>query len=176
MKVNHKTVNHFSEVYLIAEIGINHNGRVETAKKLIDEAVLAGFNAVKFQKRNIDTVYSLDELNRPRESVFGKTNGDLKRGLEFNFDQYQQINDYCKEKNIDWFASPWDCESVEFLENLGVVAHKVASACNSDKQLLEKLRKTEKPIFLSTGMSSMNMIKNAVKMLDRSNLVLMHTV
>jgi len=176
MKVNYKTVNHFSEVYLIAEIGINHNGRVETAKKLIDEAVLAGFNAVKFQKRNIDTVYSLDELNRPRESIFGKTNGDLKRGLEFNFDQYQQINDYCKEKNIDWFASPWDCESVEFLENLGVVAHKVASACNSDKQLLEKLRKTEKPIFLSTGMSSMNMIKNAVKMLDRSNLVLMHTV
>jgi N-acetylneuraminate synthase len=176
MKVNHNTVNHFSEVYLIAEIGINHNGRVETAKKLIDEAVLAGFNAVKFQKRNIDTVYSLDELNRPRESVFGKTNGDLKFGLEFDYSDFVEIDKYCKQSGVDWFASPWDNESLEFLEEFNVVAHKVASACLTDKKLLEGMKATGKPVFLSTGMSSLHQIKTAVEFLNPEKTILMHAV
>ena len=151
MIVNGKSVDHNSDVYLIAEIGINHNGNIDMAKKLIDEAVIAGFDAVKFQKRNISIVYSKEELDRPRESVFGNTNKDLKYGLEFNENQYAEINDYCKSRNIDWFASAWDITSVDFLENLGVVAHKVASACNMDKKLLERLNKTGKPVFFSTG-------------------------
>ena len=176
MIVNGKSVDHKSAVYLIAEIGINHNGNIDTAKKLIDEAVTAGFDAVKFQKRNIAIVYSKEELDRSRESVFGNTNSDLKYGLEFNENQYTEINDYCKSRNIDWFASAWDITSVDFLENFGVVAHKVASACNMDKKLLERLNETGKPIFFSTGMSDMNMIKRALKIIDNSRLVLMHTV
>jgi N-acetylneuraminate synthase len=176
MIVNGKSVDHNSDVYLIAEIGINHNGNIDMVKKLIDEAVAAEFDAVKFQKRNIAIVYSKEELDRPRESVFGNTNRDLKYGLEFNENQYAEINDYCKSKNIDWFASAWDITSVDFLENLGVIAHKVASACNMDKKLLERLNETGKPIFFSTGMSDMKMIKKALKIIDNSRLVLMHTV
>jgi N-acetylneuraminate synthase len=176
MIVNGKSVDHNSDVYLIAEIGINHNGNIDMVKKLIDEAVAAEFDAVKFQKRNIAIVYSKEELDRPRESVFGNTNRDLKYGLEFNENQYAEINDYCKSKNIDWFASAWDITSVDFLENLGVIAHKVASACNMDKKLLERLDETGKPIFFSTGMSDMKMIKKALKIIDNSRLVLMHTV
>jgi N-acetylneuraminate synthase len=176
MIVNGKSVDHKSDVYLIAEIGINHNGNIDTAKKLIDEAVIAGFDAVKFQKRNIAIVYSKEELDRPRESVFGNTNSDLKYGLEFNENHYTEIDDYCKSRGIDWFASAWDITSVDFLENFGVVAHKVASACNSDRKLLERLSETGKPIFLSTGMSEMNLIKKAVQIFDSSKLVLMHTV
>ena len=176
MIVNSKSVDHNSDVYLIAEIGINHNGNIDIVKKLIDEAVTAGFDAVKFQKRNIAIVYSKEELDRPRESVFGDTNRDLKYGLEFNENQYAEINDYCKSRNIDWFASAWDISSVDFLENLGVVAHKVASACNMDKKLLERLNETGKPVFFSTGMSDMKMIRKALKIIDNSRLVLMHTV
>lgn len=176
MIVNGKSVDHNSDVYLIAEIGINHNGNIDIVKKLIDEAVVAGFDAVKFQKRNIAIVYSKEELDRPRESVFGDTNRDLKYGLEFNENQYAEINDYCKSRNIDWFASAWDISSVDFLENLGVVAHKVASACNMDKELLERLNETRKPVFFSTGMSDMKMIRKALKIIDNSKLVLMHTV
>ena len=176
MIVNGKSIDENSEVYLIAEIGINHNGKIDIAKKLIDEAVTAGFNAVKFQKRNVDIVYSQEELNRPRESIYGATNGALKYGLEFDESDYAEIDDYCRDKKIDWFASAWDTNSVDFLENFGVVAHKVASACNMDRQLLERLNKTGKPIFLSTGMSDMNMIKKALQIIDDSKLVLMHTV
>jgi N-acetylneuraminate synthase len=176
MIVNGKSVDHNSDVYLIAEIGINHNGNIDMAKKLIDEAVIAGFDAIKFQKRNISIVYSKEELDRPRESVFGNTNKDLKYGLEFNENQYAEINDYCKSRNIDWFASAWDITSVDFLENLGVVAHKVASACNMDKKLLERLNETGKPVFFSTGMSDIKMIRKALKIIDNSRLVLMHTV
>jgi N-acetylneuraminate synthase len=176
MIVNGKSIENNSDVYLIAEIGINHNGDLNIAKKLIDEAVNAGFDAVKFQKRNISVVYSQEDLDRPRESIFGKTNGQLKYGLEFGPNEYLEIDNYCRNKGIAWFASAWDVTSVDFLENFGVVAHKVASACNADKKLLERLRVTKKPIFLSTGMSDLDMIKRAVEILDDSNLVLMHTV
>lgn len=176
MKINGMEISKDSDVYLIAEIGINHNGNLDNALKLIEEAKKSGFNAVKFQKRTVDIVYSPIELAQPRESVFGKTNGDLKRGLEFNEKTYSRINEFCKDLKIDWFASPWDVESVNFLEKLGVVAHKVASACNSDKDLLKRINETGKPVFLSTGMSTLEMIERALNYLDHSRLVLLHTV
>lgn len=162
--------------YLIAEIGINHNGSIENAFRLIDNAKAAGFNAVKFQKRTLDVVYSQEELATPRESVFGKTNGDLKKGLEFSESQYREIDSHCRQAGMQWFASPWDEASVDFLENFQVVAHKIASASLTDRGLLEKLATTGKPIFLSTGMSSMDQVAKAVSLLDEKKLVLLHTV
>lgn len=171
--------NHIGEknpTYLIAEIGINHNGNLNIAKELIETAAEAGFNAVKFQKRTIDVVYSKTELSQPRPNFFGETNGDLKRGLEFSKDDYYEISELCLNLKLDWFASPWDLESVDFLEDLGVKAHKVASACLTDLTLLKRLADTKKTIFLSTGMSSMEQIISAVKIFDPSFLVLMHAV
>ena len=176
VRVGRKTVSDASPTYLIAEIGINHNGDIEIAKKLIDESVKAGFDAVKFQKRTVEIVFTKEELLRPRESVFGDTNGDLKNGLEFGLAEYKEIAKHCKNLGIDWFASPWDVESLHFLEDFGVVAHKVASACQTDKSLLEAMRKTGKPIFLSTGMSTNNQVKNAISILDEKNTILMHAV
>jgi N-acetylneuraminate synthase len=143
--------------YIVAEIGLNHNGSLDTAKKLIDAAVDAGANAVKFQKRTVDVVYTAEELARPRESPFGETNGDLKRGLEFGFEDYQAIDGYCYARNQDgitWFASPWDVESVKFLEQFDVPFYKVASACVTDYELLKAIDETGKPVIVSTGMSS----------------------
>lgn len=162
--------------YLIAEIGINHNGSLENAIKLIDNAKAAGFDAVKFQKRTVDVVYTEAELNTPRESVFGKTNGDLKRGLEFSLTQYESIAMHCQRVGIQWFASPWDEASVDFLEELEVVAHKVASASLTDKGLLQRLASTGKTILLSTGMSNLEQIARAVAILDHKKLILLHTV
>ena len=163
-------------VYAIAEIGINHNGSLESAFKLIDAASLAGFNAVKFQKRNVEIVYSPEELSTERESVFGKTNGDLKRGLEFGIQEYSLIAERCSTVGIDWFASPWDETSVDFLEEMNVIAYKVASASITDRNLLERISGTGKPIFMSTGMSNLEIVKKAISYLDPTNLVLMHTV
>ena len=176
IKIGDKLISQNSPTFMIAEIGINHNGNIEIAKKLIDEAINSGFDAVKFQKRTVDVVYTPDELEMPRESYFGKTNGDLKRGLEFGFEQYQEISEYCKEKNIIWFASPWDIKSVDFLENFDVPAHKVASACLTDSKLLERIAETNKPVFMSTGMSTMDQIKRAVNVFDPKRLILMHAV
>ena len=106
--------------FITAEIGINHNGSVALAKKLIDIACVAGCDAVKFQKRTVDVVYTPEELAQPRQSVFGDTNGDLKRGLEFGYDEYKEIDSYCKEKGIIWYASCWDEASVDFIEQFDV--------------------------------------------------------
>jgi len=176
VKVGAKLVSEFSPTYMIAEIGINHNGDLEIAKKLIDEAVKAGFDAVKFQKRSVNIVFTPEELARPRESVFGNTNGDLKFGLEFDHRDFVEIDKHCKKSEIDWFASPWDNSSLEFLEEFDVVAHKVASACLTDKELLKGMRATGKPVFLSTGMSSLDQIKTAIGLLDPENTILMHAV
>jgi N-acetylneuraminate synthase len=176
MKISEANISQDSEVYLIAEIGINHNGNLESALKLIGEAKKSGFNAVKFQKRTIDIVYTSEELAQPRDSVFGKTNGDLKLGLEFGLKEYSVINDFCVDQKIDWFASPWDVKSVDFLENFNVSAHKVASACNSDKNLLKRINETGKPVFYSTGMSTLDTVQRAIEHLDHSRLVLLHTV
>ena len=126
VKIGNKVVSNDSPTYMIAEIGINHNGDLETAKKLIQESKNAGFDAVKFQKRTLEIVYSPEELAKPRPNFYGETNGDLKRGLEFSESDYKEIDRFCKELEIQWFASPWDLPSVEFLEKLNVVAHKVS--------------------------------------------------
>jgi len=160
--------------YVVAEIGINHNGDMEIAKKLIDVAVSAGCEAVKFQKRTVDVVYTPEELNKPRENPFGPTNGDLKRGLEFGKAQYQEIDAYCKQKNVVWFASPWDEASVDFLEEFDIPCYKVASASLTDDNLLRHMRSTGKPVILSTGMSTMEQIDHAVAVLGRDELIILH--
>ncbi len=176
VKVGSTIVSSSFPTYMIAEIGINHNGDIEVAKKLIEEAANAGFNAVKFQKRTIDVVFTPEELARPRESVFGKTNGDLKYGLEFDHADFKEIDAHCKKLGIDWFASPWDVESLNFLEGFDVVAHKVASACLTDKALLSAMRATGKPVFISTGMSTIEQIKHALSLLDLEKTILLHAV
>jgi N-acetylneuraminate synthase len=159
----------------IAEIGINHNGSLEIAWRLIDEAVDAGCNAVKFQKRTVEVVYSPDELARPRESPFGTTNGDLKRALEFGQREYEGIDRYCKAKKIMWSASCWDPGSVEFVERFDPPFYKIASACLTDHDLLRRHRVTGRPIVLSTGMSTMDQIRHAVDVLGGTDaLVILH--
>ena len=160
--------------YIVAEIGINHNGSVELAKQLIDAAVECGCDAVKFQKRTIEVVYSREELERPRESTFGLTNGDLKRGLEFGFEQYTEIDKYCKKKGINWFASCWDEGSVDFIEQFSPPCYKIGSASLTDDNLLKHHRKYKRPIILSTGMSEMKQIEHAVEVLSKENLILLH--
>lgn len=159
--------------YVIAEIGINHNGDIEIAKKLIEMADAAGCNAVKFQKRTVDVVYTREELAKPRDNPFGPTNGDLKRGLEFGLEQYREIDRYCKELDIPWFASCWDEGSVDFVEQFNPPCYKIASACLTDDNLLRHHRKTGKPILLSTGMSRLEEIDHAVEVLGTDNLVIL---
>jgi N-acetylneuraminate synthase len=178
MKKNIKIGSHLvgdnEPCFIIAEIGINHNGDIETAKKLIDASVEAGAQAVKFQKRTVEVVYSTDELLKPRDSIFGKTNGDLKRGLEFGKKEYDIIDKYCKEKNILWTASCWDQDSLKFIMNYEPKFLKIASASLTDSSLLIEHKNTNLPIILSTGMSTMEQIEKAVNILERKNLILLH--
>lgn len=152
--------------YIVAEIGINHNGSLEIAKKLIDVAVLAGCQAVKFQKRTIEKVYSQEELDKPRESPWGTTNRQQKEGLEFSPIQYDEIDRYCQSKNITWFASPWDYDSVEFLESFDIPCYKVPSACVTDLDLLRRINKVGKPVIVSTGMSTKSKLIEAASALS----------
>jgi len=160
--------------FVIAEIGINHNGSVETAKALVDAAASAGCEAVKFQKRTVEAVYSPEELDRPRESPFGKTNRELKLGLEFGREGYDAIARHSSDRRILWFASCWDEGSVDFIEGYDPPCYKIASACLTDDALLRRHRQTGKPILLSTGMSSMDEIRHAVSVLGKENLILLH--
>ena len=161
--------------YLIGEIGINHNGNIEIAKNLITVAKNAGFNAVKFQKRTIEVVYTEKELATPRENPFGATNGDLKRGLEFGLEQYKEIDEYCKEIGVDWFVSCWDEGSVDFIDQFKLPCYKIASASLTDDALLRHTRAKGKPIMLSTGMSTYEEVDHAVEVLGKNNLILVHT-
>jgi N-acetylneuraminate synthase len=161
--------------FIVAEIGINHNGDVEIAKRLIDAAIESGCDAVKFQKRTVDVVYTAEELAKPRENPFGATNGDLKRGLEFGEKEYREIAAYCKEKGILWFVSCWDEGSVDFIEAFDPPCYKIASASLTDDNLLKHHRATGKPIIASTGMSTLEQIDHAVEVLGKDNLILMHT-
>ena len=160
--------------FIIAEIGINHNGSVTLAKKMIDIAVTTGCDAVKFQKRTVDIVYTKEELAKERKSVFGNTNGDLKRGLEFGEEEYREIDEYCKNKGIMWFASCWDENSVDFMEKFDIPCYKIASASLTDDNLLKHTRSKGKPIMLSTGMSTMEQIRHAVAVLGEDNLIILH--
>ncbi len=174
VKIGNKIVGDGYPCFIIAEIGINHNGSLSMAKSLIDMAVECGCDAVKFQKRTVDIVYTKEELAKERRSVFGNTNGDLKRGLEFGESEYTEIDNYCKEKGIMWFASCWDENSVDFIENFNPPCYKIASASLTDDSLLSYTKSKGKPILLSTGMSTMEEIKNAVNILGEDNLIIYH--
>ena len=162
-------------VFFVAEIGINHNGDVELAKKLIAAAATSGADAVKFQKRTVDVVYSEEELARPRESPYGTTNGELKRGLELGEDEYAEIDAFCRSLGIPWFASGWDEESVDFLEAWEPPCYKIASASLTDDELLRHVASKDRPVILSTGMSTLEQIDRAVSLLDAEQLVVAHT-
>ena len=174
VKIANKIIGDGHPCFVTAEIGINHNGSVMQAKKLIDMAISVGCDAVKFQKRTIDVVYTKEELAKERQSVFGETNGDLKRGLEFGYEQYKEINDYCNQKGIIWYASCWDEQSVDFIEQFNPPCYKIASASLTDDNLLKYVRKMGKPIFLATGMSTMEQIQHAVDILGEDDLIIYH--
>jgi N-acetylneuraminate synthase len=167
-----------NNIYLIAEIGINHNGDLNIAKKLIDNAKNAKFDAVKFQKRTIEKVYSKELLDAPRVSPWGNTNRQQKEGLEFGFEEYKEIDNYCKHKKIDWFASAWDLESLIFLEQFNPKYQKIASAMIVDKNFLRAVAEKKKHTFISTGMSSLKNIQDAVDIFRKYNcpFELMHCV
>ncbi len=155
--------------YIIAEIGINHNGDLKIAKDLINSAKHAGCNAVKFQKRTIEDVYSPDELDVPRESPFGTTNREQKNGLEFGKEEYDEIDRYCKIKDIDWYASAWDIKSQKFLRQYALKYNKVASAMLTVEPLLNEIASEGKHTFISTGMSTLEEIDRAVEIFKKHN-------
>ncbi|WP_223622243.1 N-acetylneuraminate synthase family protein [Microbacterium sp. EST19A] len=161
--------------YVIAEIGLNHNGDVDIAKRLIDVAARAGADAVKFQKRTPEISTPEHMRDVPRETPWGTmTYLEYRRRVEFGRDEYIEIGDHATMRGLDWFASPWDVPSVAFLEELNVVAHKVASASLTDTELLVALRETGKPVILSTGMSTIEQIDRALDTLGTDRVVLMH--
>jgi N-acetylneuraminate synthase len=174
VQIGSKSVGDGHPCYVVAEIGINHNGDIDLAKRLISVAVGAGCDAIKFQKRTVDVVYTAEELAKPRESPFGTTNGDLKRGLEFDLEEYQEIDRYCREVKMPWFASCWDEASVDVIARFDVPCFKIASASLTDDNLLWHTRATGKPIVLSTGMSTVEEIDRAVKILGTKDLVILH--
>jgi N-acetylneuraminate synthase len=174
VKIGKKKVGDGQPCFIIAEIGINHNGDINIAKKLIDLAAFSGCDAVKFQKRTIDVVYSAEELAKPRENPFGTTNGDLKYGLEFGLKEYKEIDKYCRGKNISWFASCWDEGSVDFIDKFKVPCYKIASASLTDDELLKHTRAKGKPIILSVGMSTLKQIDHAIEVLGKKDLIILH--
>ena len=175
VKIGDRPVGDGEPCFIVAEIGINHNGDLDVARKLISAAHLAGCDAVKFQKRTIDVVYTQEELSKPRENPFGPTNGDLKRGLEFKLKDYIAINEFCETMKILWFASCWDEASVDFIAQFDPPCFKIASASLTDDDLLQHHRRYNKPIVLSTGMSTIDQIDHAVNVLGKEDLILMHT-
>lgn len=176
VKLGDTTIGDGCAVYAIAEIGINHNGSFPLAVQLIQIAARAGCSAVKFQKRTVDVVYSAEELERPRESPFGSTNGDLKRGLEFDRDHYQRLKVIADEYGVALVASCWDEQALQDIEVVDPPFHKIASACLTDADLLRATCETGKPILLSTGMSTVAEIDAAVDLIQAygNPLVLMH--
>lgn len=165
-------------LFVISEIGINHNGDLKVAKKMIKSSKDCGADAVKFQKRDIQSVYSQEFLNSFRESPWGKTQRDQKMGLEFSKEQYQEIDSYCKKKNIEWFASAWDLRSQIFLRDFNCKYNKIASAMLVHKELLKIVADEKKHTFISTGLSTMKNIEEAVDIFRAKNcpFELMHCV
>ena len=165
-------------ILIIGEVGINHNGDIDIAKKLIDMSVRCGCDAVKFQKRDINIVYSEEELLKLRESPWGSTQRDQKEGLEFSEKEYDIINDYCNEKKINWFASAWDEKSLDFLDKYNLKHNKIASAMITNLDFLNAAAKKNKYTFISTGMSTYGDIDKAVEIFKKNNcnFELMHSV
>jgi N-acetylneuraminate synthase len=166
------------KVYVIAEIGINHNGDIDIAKQLIDMSKRCGCDAVKFQKRTLNIVYSSEELDKPRESPWGTTNREQKEGLEFGQAEYAEIDRYCKEVDIEWFASAWDIPSQEFLQQFNCSYNKIASAMLTHWDFLEAVAKEGRHTFISTGMSTLEQADRAVDIFKNAGTeyTLMHTV
>lgn len=156
-------------VFITAEIGINHNGDIEIAKKLIDIAKDTGCNAVKFQKRTIENVYSKDILDSLRESPWGTTTREQKLGLEFEKNEYDIIDSYCSEKKIDWYASSWDIESQMFLRQYDLKYNKIASAMLTYDELINTVAEEKKHTFVSTGMSTLEQIRHAIQIFKKHN-------
>lgn len=173
IRIGQREVGEGHPCYIIAEIGINHNGSLDIAKNLISVAKNAGCDAVKFQKRTVEIVYTPEELAKPRENPFGETNGDLKRGLEFGLEQYRKIDEFCQEMEIPWFASCWDEPSVDFIAQFDVPCFKVASASLTDDALLRHTRAAGKPVILSTAMSVIDEIDHAVDTLGKEDLIVL---
>ena len=175
IQIGEEIVGHGRPTYVIGEIGINHNGDIGVAKKLIDVAALAGAQAVKFQKRTPHISTPEDMKHTRRETPWGEMSYlDYRYKVEFEREQYAEIARYASSQGIDWFASPWDIPSVQFLEDMGVSTHKVASASVTDLPLLRELASTGKPIILSTGMSTMEQIDRAVEVLGTDRLAILH--
>ncbi len=171
IKIDNKTIGENHPCYIIAEIGVNHNGKLSLAKKLIDAAVDAGADAVKFQKRTLESLYRKDSLENPNleSQGFEILLGELKE-VELSNDDYKEIVDYCKEKNITFLCTPWDTPSVDFLEKLGVPAYKIASADMTNLFLINYIAKTKKPIIISTGMSELSEIEKTVNFVKKENV------
>lgn len=164
------------EVYVIAEIGINHNGSMENAKRLIDGAVFAGADAVKFQKRTPELCVPKDQWDVERQTPWGRmTYLEYRHQVEFDADEYDEIDRYCRERGIDWFASCWDTEAVDFIEQFDPPVYKAASASLTDHELLRAMQGTGKPLMISTGMSTLDQIGAAVDSLDRAGLLMAHS-
>ena len=165
-------------IFFVAEIGINHNGDMAICKQLIDVAVNAGCDAVKFQKRDIDQVYKQEMLDSPRESPWGSTQREQKEGLEFNLEDYKEIDRYCKENKIEWYASAWDKNSQEFLKQFDCKYNKIASAMIVHKDLLKLVAKEKKHTFISTGMTNYEDIQAAIDIFEQEkcSFELMHTI
>jgi len=162
--------------FIVAEIGINHNGDVEIAKQLIDVASAVGCDAVKFQKRTPELCVPESQRNQMRETPWGYINYmEYRERIEFGESQYREIDEYCRERVIAWFASCWDTEAVDFISRFGVPCFKVSSPCLTDENLLRHVRSKGKPIILSTGMSTLAQIDNAVEILGTDDLVLLHS-
>ena len=154
--------------FITAELGINHNGDIDIAKKLIDTAKLAGCDAVKFQKRTVEKVYSKEVLDSPRNSPWGTTTREQKNGIEFSKNEYDIIDKYCKNNHIEWYASAWDVESLEFLKQYELKYNKVASAMLTNMELINKIAQEKKHTFVSTGMSNIDQIKTAVNIFKKN--------
>lgn len=171
-----KVIGFGAPVYFIAEIGINHNGSLEIAKKLIDEAVLAGCSAVKFQKRTPELCVPFDQRDIQRDTPWGRMSYmDYRYRVEFEVEAYTEIDRYCRAKGIDWLASCWDEAAVDFIEQFDPPFYKAASAALTDLPLLRKMKNTGKPLMLSTGMSTMQEIDLAVEMLGTNQLLIAHS-
>jgi N-acetylneuraminate synthase len=175
IKIGNRRVGEGWPAYIIAEIGINHNGDLDIAKQMIDAAVHAGVDAVKFQKRTPDIATPLDQQTQMRETPWGYiTYLEYRYKVEFNEDQYREIDRYCREKGIAWMVSVWDQPSVDFMEKFDTPAYKIPSASLTDFGLIRKARATGKPLILSSGMSTMEQIHQGVKIAAEKDLVLMH--
>lgn len=175
IKIGNRMVGDGHPAYVIAEIGINHNGDLGIAKRMIDAAVHAGVNAVKFQKRTPEVATPPDQQTQMRETPWGYiTYLEYRYKVEFNEEQYREIDRYCKEKGIAWLVSVWDQPSVEFMEQFDTPAYKIPSASLTDYGLIRKARSTGKPLILSSGMSTMEQIRRGIEIAGAENLVLMH--